>query len=58
MDKEYKMKFDDIPIFQYFFDVFPEEILGLPSKRDLNFTIDLVPRHVPNSKAPYRMKIL
>ena len=26
-------------------DVFLEEILGLPHKRDLDFTIELVPRH-------------
>ena len=39
-------------------DVFPEEILGLPPKRELDFTIESVPRVVPNSKAPYRMNIL
>ena len=32
MDKEYKMKFDDIPILQEFSDVFLEEIPGLPQK--------------------------
>ena len=35
-----------------------EEILGLPSKRELDFTIELVPGVVPNSKAPYWMNIL
>ena len=39
-------------------DVFPEEIPRLPPKRDLDFTIKLVTRAVPNSKTPYRMNIL
>ena len=38
-----------------FRDVFLEEMSGLPSKRDLNFSIDIVPRVVPSSKFPYRM---
>ena len=58
MDKEDKLKFDHIPILRYFSDVFLEEILGLPPKRDLDFTIELVPRAVPNSKPPYQMNIL
>ena len=53
MDKEDKMKFNDIPILQDLSDGFREEIPGLPPKRDLEFTIELVPRDVPNSKAPY-----
>ena len=57
-DKEDKSGFDDIPILQDFLDVFPEEILGLPPKRDLDFTIELVREVVPNSKVPYQMNIL
>ena len=53
MDKEDKLKFDDILILQDSLDVFPEEIPGLPPKRDLDFTIELVPRVVPNSRDPY-----
>ena len=41
-----------------FIDVFPKEILGLPPRRELDFTIELVPGAVPSSKAPYRMNIL
>ena len=33
-------------------------IPGLPPKRELDFTIELVLRAVPNSKAPYQMNIL
>ena len=58
IDKDDKMKFDDIPILHQFSYVFPEEILGLPPKRDLDFTIELVPGVIPNSKAPYQMNIL
>jgi len=31
------------------------EILGFPPKRDINFSIGLVPRPSPMSKTPYRM---
>ena len=39
-------------------DVFLEKILGFPSKREMDFTIELVPGAVPNSKYPYQMNIL
>ena len=58
MNKEEKLKFDDIPILKEFSDVFTEEIPRLPPIRELDFTIELVPRAEPNSKAPYRMNIL
>ena len=56
--KEDKQGFEDIPILQDFADVFLEEIPGLPPKRELDFTIKLVPGVVPNPKDPYRLKIL
>ena len=46
---------DNIPVIQEFVDVFPEEIPGLPPKRDIDFTIELVPGVAPISRAPYRM---
>ena len=49
---------EDIPVLKEYVDVFSKEILGLPPKRELNVTIELVPGVVPNSKAPYRMNIL
>ena len=48
----------DIPILREYNDVFLEEIPGVPPKRELDFTIELVPGAVPSSKAPYRMNIL
>ena len=53
-----KLKFEDIPVLREYVDVFSEEIPGLPLKRELDFTIELVPGAVPSSKAPYRMNIL
>ena len=40
---------------QEFKDVFPDDILGLPPKRDIDFTIELLPGAAPMSKTPYRM---
>ena len=53
-----KLKIENIPVLKEYIDVFPEEIPGLPPKRELDFTIELVPSAVPSSKAPYRMNIL
>ena len=39
--KDMKAKYQ--PVLWYFKDVFPEEVLGVPSKRYLDFSIDLVP---------------
>ena len=36
-------------------DVFPNDILGLPPKRDNDITIELVPGAARVSKTPYRM---
>ncbi|WVZ63040.1 hypothetical protein U9M48_012712 [Paspalum notatum var. saurae] len=44
-----------IPVVCDFPDVFPEELPGLPSDRDVEFRIDLVPGTAPVSKRPYRM---
>ena len=34
---------------------FPDKITGLPPKKDIDFTIDLVPGAAPVSKTPYRV---
>ena len=39
-------------VLQEFRDVFPDEIPGLPPKRDIDFIIELVPRAAPVSKTP------
>eukprot|EP00253_Pinus_taeda_P028842 PITA_28842 len=48
---------NNIPVIQEFTDVFPEEIPGLPPKRNIDFTIELVPGAAPVSRAPYRMSV-
>ena len=45
----------DIPIASDFLDVFPEELLGLPPHREIEFVIDVVPGATPASITPYRM---
>ena len=42
------------PVLKYYEDVF-REILGLPPKRDVDFSINLMPRVSPMSKNPYKM---
>ncbi|VVA39016.1 PREDICTED: retrotransposon, partial [Prunus dulcis] len=36
-------------------DMFPDDLPGLPPHREIEFTIELVPRTSPISQAPYRM---
>jgi hypothetical protein len=57
MEEEAKEKvatIEDYPFLRDFENVF-REIVGLPPKQDINFSIDLVPGVVPVSKTPYRM---
>ena len=51
-------RLEDYQVLQEFRDVFPDDILGLPPKRDIDFTIELVPGTTPVSKAPYRISSL
>ena len=46
---------DEIPVVREFPDVFPDDIAGLPQDREVEFTIDLIPRTEPISIPPYRM---
>jgi hypothetical protein len=46
---------EDIPVACEFPDVFPEELLGMPSDRDVEFIIELQPNTTPISKRPYKM---
>ena len=45
---------EDHPVLRDFEDVF-REIPGLPPKRNIDFSIDLVPGVAPVSKTPYKM---
>ncbi|OWM63611.1 hypothetical protein CDL15_Pgr008154 [Punica granatum] len=48
-------KLSEIPVVCEFPDVFPNELPGLPSDREFEFTIELEPGIAPISRAPYRM---
>jgi hypothetical protein len=47
-------KLEDHEVLNEFKDVF-QEVPGLPPKRDIDFSINLMPGAAPVSKAPYRM---
>ncbi|GKC96193.1 putative reverse transcriptase domain-containing protein [Tanacetum coccineum] len=49
-------KLSDISVVRDFVDVFPEDLLGLPPQRQVEFRIDLVPGATPVVKSPYRLK--
>ena len=55
VNEENDLKLEDIPIVKDYSDVFPNDLLGLPPEREVEFTIDLAPETAPISKAPYRM---
>ena len=48
----------DHPILREYKYVFPEEVPDLPPRRDIEFSIEFVPRVVPISITPYRMSTL
>ena len=45
----------DIPVACEVLDVFPDELLGLPPHREIEFCIDVVSSTTPISMPPYRM---
>jgi hypothetical protein len=53
-----KPSLEDHPILREYKYVFPEEIPCLPPRRDIEFSIELVPGVVLMSRAPYRMSTL
>nr|GEX37485.1 putative reverse transcriptase domain-containing protein [Tanacetum cinerariifolium] len=54
-DKSEKKRLEDIPIVRDFPEVFPEDLLGLPKTRQVEFQIDLIPGVAPVARAPYRL---
>ena len=53
--KEREVRLEDILVICDLKDVFPEELLSMPPRGDVDFSIDLIPGTGPISKAPYRM---
>ncbi|XP_068498447.1 uncharacterized protein [Phaseolus vulgaris] len=55
MEVKNEEEMSSIHVVKDFIDVFPEEIHGLPPKREVKFSIDLVPGAGLVSMGPYRM---
>ncbi|XP_016740118.1 uncharacterized protein [Gossypium hirsutum] len=53
--KEFGFKIKSVPVVCDYPNVFPEELLGLPPIREVEFSIDLVPGKTPILIAPYQM---
>nr|GEY36577.1 putative reverse transcriptase domain-containing protein [Tanacetum cinerariifolium] len=51
--KSDEKRLEDIPVVKEFPDIFPEDLLGLPLVRQVEFQIDLIPRTAPLAHAPY-----
>ncbi|GJZ35379.1 hypothetical protein Tco_0581196 [Tanacetum coccineum] len=54
-DKSEGKQLKDVPIVRDFPEVFPEDLLGLPLTRPVEFHIDLIPGAAPVARAPYRL---
>ncbi|GJT18559.1 hypothetical protein Tco_0877265, partial [Tanacetum coccineum] len=54
-DKSKEKRLEDAPTVRDFSEVFPEDLLGLPPKRQVKFQIDLVPGVAYVARAPYRL---
>ncbi|GJY36201.1 putative reverse transcriptase domain-containing protein [Tanacetum coccineum] len=56
-DKSKKKQLEYILIVRDFPDVFPEDLLGLPPTRQVEFQIYLIPDAAPVAQAPYRLAL-
>ncbi|GJS34965.1 putative reverse transcriptase domain-containing protein [Tanacetum coccineum] len=50
-----ELKLEDIPVVRDFPGVFSKDLSGLPSSREEEFRIDLIPGAMPLAKSPYRL---
>ena len=55
--KKVVIELADVRVVYRFPYMFPEELPGLPPNQEIKFEIELLPRTVPISKAPYRMAL-
>ncbi|GKD02332.1 retrotransposon protein, putative, ty3-gypsy subclass [Tanacetum coccineum] len=54
-DKSEEKRLEDVPTVRDFPEVFPEDLPGLPPKRQVEFQIGLVPGAAPVARASYRL---
>ncbi|KAK8923672.1 hypothetical protein KSP39_PZI019345 [Platanthera zijinensis] len=50
-----RLSLGEVPVVAEFGDVFPEELPGAPPRREIDFSIELVPEARPVSRPPFRM---
>jgi hypothetical protein len=55
LDHVVERRLEYIHVIQEFSDVFPDDLLGMPPERDIEFKIELHPGTTPISKPPYKM---
>jgi hypothetical protein len=53
-----ELKLEDIHIVRGFLDMFPDDLLGMSTKRAIEFKIELQPGTAPIAKAPYKMLLV
>ena len=53
--KREQVNLEKIPVVKEFLDVFPEELLRIPPKREVDLSIEVVHGTTPISRAPYHM---
>ena len=53
--KKGQIELKNILVMKDFPDVFPEELPGIPSVREVDLSIEILPGTTPTSRAPYRM---
>nr|GEY55945.1 putative reverse transcriptase domain, ribonuclease H-like domain, aspartic peptidase domain protein [Tanacetum cinerariifolium] len=56
-DKSKKKGLEDVPIVRDFLEIFPEDLSGLPSTRQVKFQINLILGAAPVARAPYRLAL-
>ncbi|GJT56214.1 putative reverse transcriptase domain-containing protein [Tanacetum coccineum] len=54
-DKSKEKRLEDVPIVRDFPEVFLEDLSGIPSARQVEFQIDLIPGAAPVAQVPYRL---
>jgi hypothetical protein len=57
LEKENKPNLEYFTVLHEFRDLFVDKISELPPRTGIDFSIDLLPRSIPISKAPYRMNL-
>ncbi|XP_035842167.1 uncharacterized protein LOC110924480 [Helianthus annuus] len=49
------LRIEDVPVVREYAGVFPEDLPGIPPKREVEFRIELIPGTKPVAKAPYQL---